>query len=79
MIVEKRDALQAGLKERGVPSVVYYPKALTQQDGYSSFPIVSSGVRVSEELAGRVLSLPMHPYLEHDEITRICSAVRDLS
>lgn len=79
LIVEKRDALQAGLKERGVPSVVYYPKALTQQDGYSSFPIVSSGVRVSEELAGRVLSLPMHPYLERDEITRICSAVRDLS
>ena len=79
LIVEKRDALQAGLREVGIPSVVYYPKALTQQDGYSSFPIVSSGVRVSEELAGRVLSLPMHPYLELDEIMRICNAVRELS
>ncbi len=78
LIVEKRDALQVRLKERGVPSVVYYPKALTQQDGYSSFPVVSSGVCVSENLAKRVLSLPMHPYLERDEIMRICSALQEL-
>lgn len=79
LIVDNRDALQAGLNERGVPSVVYYPKALTQQNGYSSFPIVSSGVDISERLAGRVLSLPMHPYLERDEILRICNAVKELS
>lgn len=79
LVVEKRDVLQAGLKKRGVPSVEYYPKALSQQDGYSSFPVVSSGVRVSEELAERVLSLPMHPYLDRNEIMRICAVVKDLS
>tara|TARA_A100001015_G_scaffold189371_1_gene210961 strand:- start:1005 stop:2141 length:1137 start_codon:yes stop_codon:yes gene_type:complete len=63
VIVEERDAVQAKLKELGVPSVVYYPKALTQQNGYSFFPIVSSGVVISEGLSGKVLSLPMHPYL----------------
>ena len=63
VIVEERDAVQAKLKELGVPSVVYYPKALTQQDGYSFFPIISSGVVISEWLSGKVLSLPMHPYL----------------
>ena len=78
LIVEKRDALQAALKERGVPSVVYYPKALTQQDGYSSFPVVSSGVRVSENLAKSVLSMPMHPYLKQTEIIQICAVVKDL-
>jgi len=67
-IVENRDAVQAKLKERGVPSVVYYPKALTQQDGYSSFPVVSSGVAISDALAGKVLSLPMHPYLKTNEL-----------
>lgn len=79
LIVDERDAVQAGLKQHGVPSVVYYPKALTQQDGYSAFPVVSSGVAVSEALAGRVLSLPMHPYLDEDEITRICQAMKDIS
>jgi dTDP-4-amino-4,6-dideoxygalactose transaminase len=79
LIVEDRDEAQSKLKEARVPSVVYYPKALTQQDGYSSFPVVSSGVSVSEALTGRVLSLPMHPYLERNEIIRICSAVGELA
>lgn len=73
LIVENRDAVQAKLRELGVPSVVYYPKALTQQDGYSSFPVVSSGVEISEALSGKVLSLPMHPYLSALEQSKICS------
>ena len=72
IIVEDRDALQAKLQKLGVPSVVYYPKALTQQDGYSSFPVVSSGVAISEGLTGKVLSLPMHPYLKSENIERLC-------
>lgn len=79
LIVDDRDAVQAGLKQRGVPSVVYYPKALTQQDGYSAFPVVSSGVAVSEALAHKVMSLPMHPYLDEHEITRICQAMKSIS
>jgi dTDP-4-amino-4,6-dideoxygalactose transaminase len=67
LIVDDRSVVQAKLKKAGVPSVVYYPKALTQQDGYSSFPVVSSGVAVSEHLTSKVLSLPMHPYLFADD------------
>ena len=74
-IVENRDAVQAKLKERGVPSVIYYPKALTQQDGYSSFPIVSSGVAISEGLTGKVLSLPMHPYLSKEKQSVVIEAI----
>ena len=77
IIVQGRDSIQTKLKELGVPSVVYYPKALTQQDGYSSFPVVSSGVAVSEALAGSVLSLPMHPYLTKSDILSICNSVKD--
>ena len=76
LIVDDRASVQAALKEQGVPNVVYYPKALTQQGGYSNFPTVSSGVEVSEALTSRVLSLPMHPYLQDDTILRICNAFR---
>ena len=79
LIVDDRPAIQAKLKELGIPSVVYYPKTLTQQDGYSSFPVVSSGVSVSEALTGKVLSLPMHPYMERNEIIRICGAIGELA
>ena len=61
------------LKELGVPTVIYYPKALTQQDGYSFFPVVSNGVPKSEALTGKVLSLPMHPYLSIDQQRTIIS------
>ena len=71
IVVEDRDAVLTELKELGVPSVVYYPKALTQQGGYSSFPVVTSGVAISEALTGKVLSLPMHPYLSAKKQTWI--------
>lgn len=71
LVVENRNALQIMLKEHGIPSVIYYPKVLTQQSGYRSFPVVSSGVSVSDKLASKVLSLPMHPYLSTAEQERI--------
>ncbi len=75
LILENRDIVQAKLKDYGIPTVVYYPKALTQQNGYSRFPIVSTGVKVSEHLAEKVLSLPMHPYLEKKNINEIISKI----
>lgn len=63
LILKDRDKLQSALKEKGIPSVVYYPIPLSQQDGYSHYPKVSSGVLNSEQLSKSVLSLPMHPYL----------------
>lgn len=73
MIVENRDLVQVELKELGVPSVIYYPKALTQQTGYMNFPIVGGGVPVSENLSSKVLSLPMYPYLDKASINGIIS------
>jgi UDP-2-acetamido-2-deoxy-ribo-hexuluronate aminotransferase len=32
---------------------------------------------VAERVAGRVLSLPMHPYLEPEQIERVCNAVKN--
>jgi dTDP-4-amino-4,6-dideoxygalactose transaminase len=55
--------------------VVYYPKSLTQQGGYRDFPIVKSGVRVSDDLPSKVLSLPMHPYLTEGEVDKIIAAL----
>ena len=67
LIVENRDAVQAKCKAAGVPTMVYYPMALSQQTGYRHYPAVSGGTPISDSLSGRVLSLPMHPYLEEQE------------
>ena len=72
-----RDAVAALLKERGVPTAIYYPKPLHQQTAYRDFPVAGNGLPVSERLAGEVLSLPMHPYLEPDLQDWIIETVAD--
>ena len=71
--VENRAKFQADLKEAGVPSAVYYPIPLSRQKAYAHYP--SASIPVSERLAGRVVSLPMHPYLEEAVQDRVIAAV----
>ena len=72
--LDQRDAVQQALKAQGIPTAVYYPKPMHLQTAYSHFGSGSGSMPVSERLCGRVLSLPMHPYLELDEVDRICDA-----
>ena len=70
----KRDAIVAKLKEQGVPAQVYYPKPLHLQTAYRHYPRAAQSLGVSERLAGEVLSLPMHPYLEPETQDHIIDA-----
>jgi dTDP-4-amino-4,6-dideoxygalactose transaminase len=75
---DKRDALVAGLKTLGIPTAIYYPKHLQQQTAYRTYPVVTGGLPVSDMAATRVLSLPMHPYLDVPTQDRIIQDVRDV-
>jgi dTDP-4-amino-4,6-dideoxygalactose transaminase len=72
----RRDQLAATLKGQGIPTAVYYAKPLHRQSAYSGFPVVEGGLPVSEQLAGEVISLPMHAYLERPVQDRVIQAVR---
>ena len=72
-----RDELAAALKAAGVPTAVYYRGPLHLQTAYVGAPKAAPRLPVSESLAGRVLSLPMHPYLDEPTQERIVAAVRD--
>lgn len=76
LIVDDRKGLQAHLKQSNIPSIVYYPNPLSKQTGYTHFPSVSSGVKVSEYLSEHVLSLPMHPYMTEHLLLEVCSSVK---
>lgn len=71
---DKRDKLAERLKAAGVPTAIYYVKPLHQQIAYKAYPIAMNGLPVSERLAGEVISLPMHAYLEPAVQDRICVA-----
>lgn len=71
----QRDRIMAALKAEGIPSMIYYPRPLHTQTAYAAFPRDPAGLPVAESLAGRVLSLPMHPYLTAQEQERIVSVL----
>lgn len=70
-----RDGLAAHLKQRGVPTAVYYPIPIHMQPAYAHFPTGPGGLPVTESLARRVISLPMHPYLDEETQARIAEAI----
>ncbi len=71
--VENRAKFQADLKALGIPTAVYYPIPLSKQKAYAHYPSVPTPV--SEALSGKVVSLPMHPYLDAATQDRIIRAV----
>lgn len=71
-----RAAIQAALKESGVPTAIYYPKPLHQQPAYDHFPVAGNGLPNSEIAAREVLSLPMHPYLDEETQDYIIERVK---
>jgi dTDP-4-amino-4,6-dideoxygalactose transaminase len=73
---QDRDRVAARLKACGIPSAVYYAKPLHRQTAYRDYPCAGNGLPVSDRLAGEVLSLPMHPYLDEPTQTRIADALR---
>jgi dTDP-4-amino-4,6-dideoxygalactose transaminase len=71
-----RESFAAALKAQGVPTAVYYPKPLHRQEAYRHFPADPDGLPVTDMLAGEVISLPMHAYLDDATQDRIIAAVR---
>jgi len=71
--VSDRDKVQTSLKERGIPTAIYYPIPLSHQKGYRHYP--SAATAVSEKLSKTVISLPMHPYLDGRTLETISEAV----
>jgi dTDP-4-amino-4,6-dideoxygalactose transaminase len=76
-----RGRVQDVLKSHGVPSGIYYPKPLHHQPAYAGAHTggIAGGpppLPVSEALCQRILSLPMHPYLTEDEVSRVIAAMR---
>ncbi len=71
--VENRDEVQARLKVAGVPSMVYYPRTMSQQTAFAH--LNQKPCPVAEQLTKTVLSLPIHPYLTDEEIETIASLI----
>jgi dTDP-4-amino-4,6-dideoxygalactose transaminase len=73
---ERRDALQAYLKEHGIGSEVYYPLPLHLQKCYEFLGHQRGDFPVSESLADESLALPVYPELEAGDIEYVCQVIQ---
>jgi len=75
--VEKRDALQVFLKDRGIQTGIYYPVPLHLQECFAYYGYKRGDFPEAEKAALTSLSLPVYPELKKAEKDYIVSAVRD--
>jgi UDP-2-acetamido-2-deoxy-ribo-hexuluronate aminotransferase len=74
--VKNRDELQRFLKNDGIPTAVHYPVCLNKQPATKTNEF---NLPVSESLANKAMSLPMHPYLKDSDMTIIGSKLKQFA
>lgn len=72
---KEREGLQEFLKEKAIPTMVYYPIPMHRQQAFEGLKIYQE-CPVTENLCQTVLSLPMHPYMEEKEQKYILDSVK---
>ncbi|MBA1197867.1 DegT/DnrJ/EryC1/StrS family aminotransferase [Pseudomonas plecoglossicida] len=70
--VQDRDAVQEHLKAAGIPTAVHYPIPLNKQPAVMD---ESAVLPIGDDVATKVMSLPMHPYLDQAAVTAISAAL----
>lgn len=75
--VSQRDAIQAELNARRVPTAVYYPLPMHLQPAYASYGDGAGSMPLSEQLSREVLSLPMNPYWTSEDVEIVCTAIEE--
>ena len=70
--VNNRDALQAKLKDNGIPTAVHYPLPLHLQECFQHLNCKQGDFPISEKASNEVMSLPMNPFLAEEEVKHIC-------
>ena len=72
-----RKALQSALKEKGIPTMVYYAKPMHLQGAFAGTVSAEADCPVTEKLCRTVLSLPMHPYMSREDVEFVVKELKE--
>ncbi|MBQ6383206.1 MAG: DegT/DnrJ/EryC1/StrS family aminotransferase [Clostridia bacterium] len=75
---EERAKIIEGMKEKGIPVMIYYPIPLHEQTAYKNLGYGDVKLPYCSQAAKEVFSLPMHPYLKREEVRYICETLKSL-
>lgn len=77
ILSDKRDAIKDALTKAKIPSAIYYPIPIHLSTAYQHLNYSEGDFPISESCSQTILSLPMHPYLNDNTISNICSIIKD--
>jgi dTDP-4-amino-4,6-dideoxygalactose transaminase len=72
---ERRDELQKFLRENSVGALIHYPMPVHLQEAYQDLGLTEGALRVTEQCARQVLTLPVAPELSEEQIKTVCDLV----
>ena len=72
---EGRESILAKLKSDGIPTAIHYSVPLHRQPAYENVCRINGTLHYSDEVSGRVFSLPMHPYIDSDTQKSIVQSI----
>lgn len=73
----KRNELKKFLESKGIPTMIYYPVPLNQQEAFKKISRVIGNLAVSTSLCQSVLSLPIHTEMEERTQDHIISTIQE--
>jgi dTDP-4-amino-4,6-dideoxygalactose transaminase len=71
----ERDRVREALARRGVGTAVHYPRPVHLQEAYQAYGGGPGSLPITEQAAQEVLSLPMYPELNDEQVDAICLAL----
>jgi len=77
ILVDDRDGLQKFLNSKGIATGLHYPLPLHLQKAYSHLGYNNGDFPIAENIAGRLLSLPMFPELTRNQIRYVCDNIKE--
>lgn len=76
--VNDREGVCSALRNKGIPTAIFYPIPIHLSTAYNYLGYKKGDFPISEQTSNRIMSLPMHPYLEQKEINYICNAIKEV-
>lgn len=73
----KRNVLKQYLADNGIPSMIYYPLPLQQQEAFRNITRAAESLDTAAELAASVLSLPIHTEISHEQQDMVIDAIKN--
>jgi dTDP-4-amino-4,6-dideoxygalactose transaminase len=75
--IDNRDAVAEALQLKGIHTGLHYPVPLHMQQAYSYLKLHKGKFPVAEHHAKKLLSLPMFPELTREQISYVCSCLKE--